>query len=77
MAGEVVSNLSNLLGSLPPSWTSWVKSILIFFGVVSFFFIAYLAYMIITIVLSIKRERRLKALEKKIDKIYKTIVKKK
>lgn len=76
MAGEVVSNLSNVLGSLPPTWTSWVRGILIFFGVVSFFFVAYLVYMIITIVLSIKRAKRLKAIEEKIDKIYKKIVKK-
>lgn len=68
-------SLSNLTDYFPPTMTSFIKNSLIFLGTIS---VIYLAYLIISLVISIKRAKTLRRMEGKIDKIYdKLMIKKK
>lgn len=76
MAQEVILNLTNVVNSLPPTWISWLKGGLVLLGAISLLFVINLIYLITATVLNIKRARRLKRVEEKLDKIYNKLFRK-
>ena len=70
----VALNFSDIANHLPVSWTSFIKNTIIVFGTIS---ILYLAYLIVSLIFSIKRAKTLKRIEEKIDSISNRLFKKK
>ena len=77
MVEGAILNLTSLIDSLPASWISLGKGVLIFLGAASLLLILNIVYLIISVVLNFKRAKRLKAIEEKVNGIHRILFKKK
>ncbi len=66
-------NISEILRTISPQLIENLSKLFTLLKIVGIIFIVYVAYLIVNFILNIKKERRIKRIEKKIDSIEKKL----
>ncbi|MFH0808659.1 MAG: hypothetical protein V1888_03535 [archaeon] len=70
---EVVGNFTDIVSVLPPEIAERIGGLIIILQAASVAFVIYVVYLIVNFILNIKRYRKLKVLEGKVDLISKKL----